>query len=105
MEELRASDVDRRMDALLERAQEHFMGKGPLHDAAAALERRLAELGIDYAIAGALALGEHGVERLTADVDVLMTREGLERFKLEWLGRGYVELRPGGKGVRDAVHQ
>ena len=46
----------------------------------------------------------HGFRRATEDVDVLITREGLARFKEEWLGRGYVELRSGGKAVRDAVH-
>src|SRR5207244_1783377 len=58
----------------------------------------------DYAIAGALALGEHGYRRLTTDVDVLISKEGLGRFKDEWLGRGYVNVRPGGKAVRDAIN-
>jgi hypothetical protein len=37
-------------------------------------------------------------------VDVLLSREDLERFKNAWVGRGYVNLRPGGKAVRDAKH-
>src|SRR5204863_7794125 len=57
-----------------------------------------------YAIAGALCLGAHGVVRATEDVDILITREGLERFKAEWLGRGYINLRAGGKAVRDSVN-
>lgn len=80
------------------------MGTGRLHEAAAAIGARLADSGTDYAIAGALALGEHGFKRLTVDVDVLITREGLARFKQEWLGRGYLEVRPGGKAVRDTVN-
>ena len=72
--------------------------------AAAAIAGRLAEAGIDYAIAGAIALGEHGFKRLTVDVDILIRREGLDRFKAEWLGRGYVEVRPGGKAVRDTIN-
>lgn len=80
------------------------MGKSPLHLAAAALARRFDELGIDYAIAGALALGVHGHERLTSDVDVLITREGLARFKSASLGRGYVDVFPGSKGVRDTAN-
>jgi hypothetical protein len=99
-----AAEVDRRTDALLAEAEAYFMGEGGLHNAATAIAERLAEAGIDYAIAGAIALGEHGFKRLTVDVDVLIRREGLDRFKGEWLGRGYVDVRPGGKAVRDTVN-
>ena len=92
------------MDALLEEAGAYFMGEGGVHHAAAEIARRLDEAGIDYAIAGALALGEHGFKRLTVGVDVLITREGLDRFKAEWLGRGYLDVRPGGKAIRDTVN-
>jgi len=104
VEELTAADVDRRTDALLEEAEAYFMGEGGVRDAAAAIAERLAEAGIDYAIAGAIALGEHGFKRLTVDVDVLIRREGLDRFKAEWLGRGYLDVRPGGKAVRDTIN-
>ncbi len=80
------------------------MGEGGIHDAAAAIAGRLTDAGIDYAIAGAIALGQHGFSRLTVDVDVLIRREGLDRFKAEWLGRGYVEVRTGGKAVRDTIN-
>jgi hypothetical protein len=104
VEELTAARVDDRTDALLAEAEAYFMGKGGIHDAAAAIAERLAEAAIDYAIAGAIALGEHGFKRLTVDVDILIRREGLDRFKAEWLGRGYVEVRPGGKAVRDTIN-
>ena len=80
------------------------MDSSPVQKAAADVARRLNELGINYAIAGALCLAAHGVVRATEDVDVLVTRDDLERFKQSWLGRGYVNLRPGGKAVRDTVH-
>jgi hypothetical protein len=104
MRELTAAEVDRRTDALLAEAEAYFMGEGGVHNAAAAITQRLAEAGIDYAIAGGIALGEHGFKRLTVDVDVLIRREGLDRFKAEWLGRGYVDVRPGGKAVRDTIN-
>ena len=91
MAEPTAAEVDRRMDALLAEADEYFMGEGGVHHAAAEIARRLSEAGIDYAIAGAIALAEHGLKRLTVDVDILITREGLTRFKDQWLGRGYVD--------------
>ena len=77
------------------------MADSPLQRAARDIATRLSDLGIDYAIAGALCLGAHGVVRATENVDVLVTRAGLDRFKAEWLGRGYTNLRPGGKAVRD----
>jgi len=104
LDELTAADVDRRTDALLAEAEAYFMGEGGVHGAAAAIASRLAEAGIDYAIAGAIALGEHGFKRLTVDVDVLIRRDDLGRFKAEWLGRGYVDVRPGGKAVRDTIN-
>jgi hypothetical protein len=102
--ELSRGDVDSRMDAVLSAAQEFFMGEGGIHRAAAAIGRLLSEAGIEYAIAGAIALAEHGFVRLTTDVDVLIRREDLARFKAQWLGRGYVEVRPGGKAVRDTTN-
>ncbi len=104
MEELTAAEVDHRTDALLAEAEAYFMGGGGVHNAAAAIAGRLAEAGIDYAIAGAIALGEHGFKRLTVDVDILIRREGLDRFKAEWLGRGYVEVQPGSKAVQDTIN-
>jgi hypothetical protein len=103
-EELTAAEVDQRTDALLEEAEAYFMGEGGVHNAAAAIAGRLADAGIDYAIAGGIALGEHGFKRLTVDVDVLIRREDLARFKAEWLGRGYVDVRPGGRAVRDTIN-
>lgn len=80
------------------------MGSSPLQEAAAQIARLLSEMKVDYAIAGALGLAAHGLVRATEDVDVLITREGLARFKEAWLGRGYVDVRPGGKAVRDTVN-
>ena len=80
------------------------MESSPVHQAATDIARRLTEMGLDYAIAGALCLAAHGVVRATEDVDVLVTRQGLDRFKASWLGRGYVNLRPGGKAVKDTVN-
>ena len=105
MEELTAAEVDHRTDMLLAEAEAYFMGEGGVHNAAAAIAGRLAEAGIDYAIAGAIALGEHGFKRLTVAVDILIRREDLDRFKAEWLGRGYVDVRPGGKAVQDTINK
>jgi hypothetical protein len=89
---------------VLRRAGEYFMAASPIHKAALALAERLEELGIPYAIAGALAVNAHGRLRSSQDVDVLLTPEGLASFKQRWLGRGWVEKVPGSRGLRDAVH-
>jgi hypothetical protein len=85
-------------------AAEFFMGKADVQRALEILARRLEELEIPYAIVGAMAMNEYGYRRVTEDVDVLLTREGLDRFKQRWLGRGYVEKFAGSRGLRDTEH-
>jgi hypothetical protein len=101
---LEGQELDRRVDAVLGFLGDFFMSKSPVHLAAEEIARHLEDAGIDYAIAGALSLGVHGFVRATEDVDIIVTREGLEAFKERWLGRGYVNLREGGKPVRDTTH-
>jgi hypothetical protein len=93
--------VEQRFERALENAERFFMKTGRVHQAALAITRRLDAANIPYAIAGAMALGAHGYERVTSDVDVLLTRDGLAKLKSACLGRGYVEKFPGSKGVRD----
>jgi hypothetical protein len=104
MQELHGEAVDARMDAILARAGAYFIGQSPVHQAAEGIARHLEEAGVDYVIAEALGLAFHGYERYTDDVDVIVTREGLEKFKERWLGLGYMNLRAGGKPVRDTIH-
>lgn len=54
------------------------------------LARSLEREGIDYCVIGGNALHAHGFERATIDVDVLLTKEGLEQFVQTHVGRGYV---------------
>jgi hypothetical protein len=77
------------------------MGDSPVHRALQRIAGKLEDLQVPYAVVGAMALGIHGFRRVTTDVDLLLTREGLATFKDRWLGRGYVEKFPGGKAVRD----
>jgi hypothetical protein len=77
------------------------MNKSNVHQALERLVDRLTDLGIPYAIVGALSLNAYGYQRTTSDVGVLLRREDLETFKKTYLGRGYVEKFPG-RGLRDA---
>lgn len=80
------------------------MGDADVQRALLKLGRLLDEARIPYAILGAMALNEYGYRRVTIDVDVLLTAEGLEAFRAMALGRGYVEQFPGSRGVRDTEH-
>lgn len=79
------------------------MGTADVQLAADRLAAKLEELGIPYAICGGLALLAHGCERMTRYVDVLLTPEGLNRFKEEALGRGWLERFAGSRAVSDSV--
>lgn len=81
------------------------MGTADVQLAADRLAAKLEELGIPYAICGGLAVLAHGYERMTRDVDVLLTPEGLRRFKEEALGRGWLERFAGSRGVEDSEHE
>jgi hypothetical protein len=91
------------LDATLREASEFFMGGGDVRKTMRRLAERLAAESIAYAVLGGMALGEHGYVRMTDDVDVVLTREGLERFAAVCVGRGYVPAFPGATRVfRDA---
>lgn len=77
------------------------MGVAEVHQAMRKLVSALDELAIPYAIVGGMALNAYGYTRVTVDVDVLLTRAGLQRFKDHWLGRGYAEKFAGSRGMRD----
>jgi hypothetical protein len=90
---------DRRTFSFSKRLEEiglFFARRSPQHQTMRRLARRLKKAGIPYAIMGAMAVNAHGAERTTNDVDVLLTPEGLERFRQEFVGETYdpVERRP-----------
>lgn len=45
--------------------------------------KELEKAGIPYAVMGAMAVNAHGAERTTKDVDILLTPQGLTRFREE----------------------
>ena len=67
----------------------YLLGGGMLNDTLVRLARDLEEHQIPYCIIGATALYKHGYQRLTTDIDVLMSPEGLEAFQNHLVGRGY----------------
>jgi len=66
-----------------------FMGEGVLNETLRRVARDLENRGIDYSLIDAVALNNYGYRRFTEDIDLLLTREGLEKFQKELVGRGY----------------
>ena len=91
---------------LLREASAHFAGKSGVYQTLLNLARRLDEEGIPYAVIGGMALGRHGLARMTKDLDVLMTAEGLASFQARCVGKGYVIAFAGArKSFRDTETQ
>ncbi|MCD9186067.1 MAG: nucleotidyltransferase family protein [Pyrinomonadaceae bacterium] len=66
-----------------------FMGEGTLNETLRRVAKDLEDRGIEYSLIGAIALNQHGYRRFTEDIDLLLTREGLEKFQKELVGLGY----------------
>ena len=92
-------DRDRRW-ALIEGSR-FFERQGNVHEALRKITARLDELGIPYAIAGGMALFEHGYRRFTEDIDILVTQRDLKTIHEKLEGRGYLPPFPKAKNLRD----
>jgi len=103
MAEVLPVDRENAFWAGVEHARRFFMGEADVQRALERLARVLDEKGVPYAVVGGLALNEWGYRRVTVDVDVLLTADGLRTLKTEVLGLGYVEKFPGSRGLRDTV--
>jgi hypothetical protein len=95
------------METMLEiakRVDAFMMERSPVHDTMRRLAKAFGDLRISFAIAGAMAANAHGHRRTTADVDILVRREDLTRFKDYWIGRGWLDLFEGSKGFKDTLN-
>ena len=85
----------------------YFMGQGSLNHALAQLATDLQRREIDYMVIGAVALLAHGYPRFTEDIDLVMTKEGLDVFHRELIGLGYAPAFQGARkrlrATRDGV--
>jgi hypothetical protein len=78
-----------------------FEGKGKVQLALRRIAKRLNELEIPYAIAGGMAMFQHGYRRFTEDVDILVTPDGLKRIHDALDGLGYIRPFSQSKKLRD----
>ena len=101
-EDLRARSISQR----LREAEEFFMKQGPVFSTLERLARRLKEEEIPYAVVGGMALNLHGFERMTRDVDIVMTAAAIEKFVERCVGLGYAPAFAGArKSFRDTTTQ
>jgi hypothetical protein len=84
-------------DEILQLIGDFFMKKDDVHETMDRVMARLRDANIPHALIGGLALGLHGFVRVTGDVDILTTPEGLEAVHQQLVGRGY---RPKFTGAR-----
>jgi len=71
------------------------MEQGVVYESMRRLAKRLDAEGIAYAVIGGMAVTAHGHPRLTLDVDILLTPAGLNKFREQLVGRGYIAAFPG----------
>jgi len=86
--------------AMLEGSR-HFDEKDAVFASLRSISKRLDDLGIPYAIVGGMAMFKHGFRRFTEDVDLLVTRESLDRIHRELTGLGYLPPHSQSKHLRD----
>ena len=101
------SRLDADLDYALREGSMHFEEKNAVHDTLRRITSRLRELQIPYAVVGGMAMFAHGFRRFTEDVDLLVTRESMQRIANELEGLGYIcpagtstKLRDTATGVR-----
>lgn len=95
-----ATDFQKLISSPTEAYQEglrFFMGEGILNKTLQRIAEDLERHGIAYNIIGAIALNQHGYKRFTEDIDLLLTKEGLQKFQDELVGLGY---RPAFEGAK-----
>jgi hypothetical protein len=71
-----------------------FEARGEVHQTMRRLVKRLEKAGIPCAVMGGMAVNAHGHERMTKDVDVLLTRRGFQEFCKRYVPKDYA-LVPG----------
>src|SRR3984893_16956753 len=96
--------LNRNLDWALREGSMHFEKESAVHKTLRKITKRLQDLGIPYALVGGMAMFFHGYRRFTEDVDILVTRDGLEEVHRQLEGLGYVPPFAGSKHLRDAEY-
>ncbi|MDT5121709.1 MAG: hypothetical protein QOC96_1191 [Acidobacteriota bacterium] len=87
----------RSLHAVYAEGLRYLMGEGTLQGTLAQLSYDLKQSEIDYMVTDEVALLAYGYPRFTEDIDLVLTKEGLETFHQELIGLGYVPAFSGAK--------
>ena len=69
--------------------EQFFQGKDQVHKTLRRLVKNLDRAKLPYAVLGGMALNAHNYRRVTTDVDILLTADGLAEFRRRLLGKQY----------------
>src|SRR5262245_12252524 len=86
--------------ALLEGSM-HFEKESSVFRTMQNIAKRLDQIGVPYAIAGGMAMFQHGYRRFTEDVDILVTADSLKLIHDKLIGLGYLPPFANSKNLRD----
>lgn len=93
--------LNRDVNWALDEADRYFAERGSVHQTLRRLANRFDELGVGYAVIGAVAMFYHGFRRFTEDVDILLTPAGLELIDNNLIDSGYLRPSDWRRGFRD----
>jgi hypothetical protein len=82
-----------------------FQGKDEVHKAMRRVVKRLERAGIPYALMGGMAVNAHKYERTTADVDILLTADGLAEFRRRFVKKNYLPKEGRSRRFVDRVNE
>jgi hypothetical protein len=91
-------------DWSMDEGDRHFQHESLVFKTLRKIALRLDSIQVPYAVAGGMALEAHGFRRLTVDVDILVSREGLKTLHEKLEGLGYIPPFAGSKNLRDTEH-
>lgn len=90
--------------ACVRESSEFLAGRGEVRRTLVRFAQRLEEEGIPYAVMGAMALNAHGFERVTTDLDVVLTSGDRARVHELLSGRGFLPPFEASRNLRDTTN-
>ena len=82
-----------------------FQERDPVHKTMKRLVKRLEKAKIAYAIMGGMAVNAHGHRRTTADLDLLVTADGLAEFRRRFVPKNYDTIPQRSRRFTDRTNQ
>lgn len=82
-----------------------FQKNDPVHKTMRRLVKRLERAKISYAIVGGMAVNAHGHRRTTADLDLLITPDGLDEFRRRFVPKNYETIPQRTRRFADRTNQ